>query len=62
MRQDIGNYALVGRVHKGAELVNRRVESMLKRLLVIRDSGIVGSRHHALGQTVHKRILALHAQ
>ena len=53
---------LVGRVHKGAELVNRRIEGVLKRLLVVDDSRVAACRHHALGQAVHKRILALHAQ
>ena len=53
---------LVGRIHKGAKLVNRRIEGVLKRLLVVDDSRVVTGRHHALGQAVHKRVLALHAQ
>jgi hypothetical protein len=40
---------LVGRVHKGTELIDRRVEGMLKRLLVINDSRVAAGRHHALG-------------
>ena len=53
---------LVGRINKGAKLVDRRVKGVLKRLLMVDDSRVAAGRHHALGQTVHKRVIALHAQ
>ena len=62
MRHGIGHDMLVNWVNKGTELIDRRVKGMLKRLLVVDDSRVAASRHHALGQAVHKRVLALHAQ
>ena len=62
MRHGVGHDMFVGRVHKGAELVDRCVKGVLKRFLVVDDSRVAASRHHALGQAVHKRVLALHAQ
>ena len=62
MRHGIGHDMLVDRINKGAELVNRRVKGVLKQLLVVDDSRVATGRHHALGQAVHKRVLALHAQ
>ena len=62
MRHGVGHDMFVGRVHKGAKLVDRCVKGVLKRLLVVDDSRVAASRHHALGQAVHKRVLALHAQ
>ena len=40
---------LVGRIHKGAKLVDRRVKGALKRLLVVDNSRVAAGRHHALG-------------
>ena len=62
MRHGVGHDMLVGRIHKGAKLVDRRVKGVLKRLLVVDNSRVAAGRHHALGQAVHKRVLALHAQ
>ena len=62
MRHGVGHDMLVGRVDKGAKLIDRRVKGVLKRLLVVDDLRVAAGRHHALGQAVHKRVLALHAQ